>query len=493
MSYHWFDVSKEGLAKQLELRGKSWVLFELIQNALDEKSSRVTVELESLAGDGRVGRARLLVVDDSPDGFKDIRHAYTMFAESPKKANPEARGRFDLGEKLVLAVCDEAAIVSVNDAVLFDRDGQRRKGRRRTDSGTRFEATVRMTKPEIEDATRDVFLLLPPQHIVVTFNGTVISSRATRQAFEATLPTIIGDADGYLRSSARKTVVELYDPLPGETPMLYEMGIPVVESDMPYHVNVRQRVPLNRDRDNVTYAYRRQLGAAVLNAGHESLTEETAAGTWVRTALEDKSVEPETTRAVVRALYGEGAVTASPIDPEANNRAIAAGRHIIYSSAFSREAWENVRAHGAAPASTVEFPTPKPFSDDPDAPRAKVIPRSDWTPDMVQVVALFERLGKAVFGKAIKVTIVDRMNASAAFGGSLHLYLGLAGLGGPQWFTDWEARIDKIVDLAIHEFAHGFVSNHLSQAYYDTLTRLGGLCVRLALTQPDLFRPIPKP
>lgn len=123
----WFDIDKGGLAKLMARRGKAFILYELIQNAWDQRSSIVHVELTK-AGE-RV--AVLPVDDDDPEGFADLRHAWTLFAESGKKADPERRGRFNLGEKLVLAVCEEASISSTSGTVMFDAKGRHRSRRRR--------------------------------------------------------------------------------------------------------------------------------------------------------------------------------------------------------------------------------------------------------------------------------------------------------------------------------------------------------------------------
>ena len=48
----WFSVDKEGLRKLVEDRPKVFVLWELIQNALDERSTRVEACLEMI-GAGR--------------------------------------------------------------------------------------------------------------------------------------------------------------------------------------------------------------------------------------------------------------------------------------------------------------------------------------------------------------------------------------------------------------------------------------------------------
>src|ERR1035441_6537445 len=113
----WFDVDKVGLGKLLERKGKKFVLFELIQNAWDQNVSRVDVTLTKEPGSRY---ATICVEDDDPDGFKDLSHAWTLFAESDKKADAQKRGRFNLGEKLVLAVCVEAEIISTSGGVRFD-------------------------------------------------------------------------------------------------------------------------------------------------------------------------------------------------------------------------------------------------------------------------------------------------------------------------------------------------------------------------------------
>src|SRR5439155_3396882 len=86
----WFKVDTEGLAQILERKGKEFALFELIQNAWDEPGvTKVTILFES---QGR-SHTLLVVEDDASEGFKDLSHAFTLFAQSAKKTNPEQRGR----------------------------------------------------------------------------------------------------------------------------------------------------------------------------------------------------------------------------------------------------------------------------------------------------------------------------------------------------------------------------------------------------------------
>ena len=93
MNEQWFDVSKAGLGKQAEEHGKGRLIGELIQNGLDEAGvTQIAVALALVPGRPL---ADLTVEDDSPEGFRDLSHAYTLFAESYKRGNPEQRGQFN--------------------------------------------------------------------------------------------------------------------------------------------------------------------------------------------------------------------------------------------------------------------------------------------------------------------------------------------------------------------------------------------------------------
>ena len=72
---------------------------------------------------------QVTVIDDDPDGFADLRDAYTLFAESRKKANAEQRSRFNLGEKLVLALAKSAVVETTTGSVEFTENGERIKHR----------------------------------------------------------------------------------------------------------------------------------------------------------------------------------------------------------------------------------------------------------------------------------------------------------------------------------------------------------------------------
>ena len=288
----WFDIDKQGLAKILARKGKAFAALELLQNAWDQDISGVAVWLEKAPGSRY---ATLTVIDDDPNGFSDLAHAFTLFAESEKKADATKRGRFNLGEKLVLALCDEARIRTVSGQVRFDKTG-RHRSRHGTKVGSEFVGRLLMTHEELAESLDCLSRVLPPQHVATYINGRRLPLRQPLTSFEVTLPTEVGDEDGYLRRVQRKTMVTVYAVPAGRVGSLYEMGIPVVETDDSYDVDIAQKIPLSLERDNVSASYLRKVRTAVLNHLHEDLDATAASSAWVRDALADRNCEPEAAR-----------------------------------------------------------------------------------------------------------------------------------------------------------------------------------------------------
>jgi hypothetical protein len=284
----WFDTDRAGLRKLVERKGKAFLVFELLQNAWDEKSTEVVASLQMVPGQQL---AQLQVLDDNPDGFHDLKHAYTLFAESSKKGNSQQRGRFNLGEKLVLACCSEAKVISTKGGLIFNASG-RHKTSKKLDRGTMFEASVHMTRTEFGEACAAIGRLMPPQDITTRFNGELLQRPTPVATFEAALPTEIAGDDGALRKTVRTTTVEVFEPKAGETAAVYEMGIPVVETGDRFHINVMQKVPLNFERDNVTPAYLRTLRTLVLNQTSHLLTKEEVTSNWVQEASTTRGLRP---------------------------------------------------------------------------------------------------------------------------------------------------------------------------------------------------------
>ncbi len=476
----WFEVDKDGLAKLLERRGKEFVLYELIQNAWDQNVTRVNV---TLTKGNRARVAELCVEDDDPDGFRDLAHSFTLFAESDKKADARRRGRFNLGEKLVLALCEEAEIVSTKGGFRFDKNGRRRLRRRRA-SGTQFAGRLRLTNEEVARCEEAAGRLLPPPGIETFFNGRLLCARQSIASFEAALKTEISGPDGYLKPTTRKTSVLIIRPADGETGTLYEMGIPVVETGDGFHLDVQQKIPLNLDRDNVAPSYLRTLRTHTLNAMHESIDLEQVNAPWVRDGLTDERISNEAVRSVVARRFGEKAVVYDPSDPEANKLAHTHGYVVISGNQLSKPEWSNVRRAGALLPAGQVTPSPKPFH--PNGTPLKTVPSSEWTTTQAKKVERIRILARALLGCDIEVKIADDRGwcFDAAYG-NRSLVLNEARLG-DRFFDDPDFS-EKDIDLLIHEFGHHYSPDHLSEDYFRALSELGGRLSLAAARNPSLL------
>lgn len=474
------EVDRRGLAKILEKRGKAFALFELIQNAWDTDATTVAIDLSR----PKNGWSYLSVTDNDPKGFHDLSHAYTLFAESIKKGDPSKRGRFNLGEKLVLALCKWAEVRSTSGTVRFHEDGTREHMPAATDYGSVFEAEIRMTKAEYDDVCKRIWTLIAPLNCATIFNGQVLTRWQPLASFRCTLPTVMSDEEGNLKRTNRKTIVRIFEPSDGQKPMIYELGIPVVRHDGRFHIDVHQKVPVNLDRDNVPPSYLLKLQAQCFNVTHHLLSPDDSRETWVNDAIGHNDVEDQAVRFALKKRFGEKCFIWDPTDLEANNRLTAEGYTAIAGGTFGKDAWRKIRETGVVKRAGEISPTP--HAED----GAKTVPESSWTPGMHQVRALCHRLAEKLLGCEIDVQIVYGRGFQACFGtnGRRPQITFFFEVLGRRWFDEWHRELDRTLDLVYHEFAHFYSGNHLSEEYYHALSSLAARGTILALREPEVFR-----
>jgi hypothetical protein len=475
---NWFEVDKTGLAQILERKGKAFTLLELIQNSWDEPGvQKVAVEITTC---GR-SKARLVVEDDAPEGFKDLSHAFTLFAHSAKTNNPEQRGRFNLGEKLVMAICDEVTISTTRGSIRFDAEGRHRL-RTCHPVGSRIECLLRVTPGECEDMIVQARRLIPPPQITTIINGEPVRGRQPLQSFNVTLPTEVAGNEGLLRRVPRETEIRLYEVSPGETATLYEMGIPVVETGDRWHYDIGQKVPLTLDRENVPPSYLRQVRVAAFNEMHAHLTAQDVNSEWAEVAIGSKECAPEAVRSYFDTRFGERRVTYDPSDPEANKLATSKGYTVVHGSMLSAEGWKNAKAANAILPAGQVTPGPKVWTGQ-DNPNAKVfgdwIPESKWTEGMRAIAAFAQRMAEKVLSRSIQVKFCATPHhlGAASYGpGELHFNKLRLGAG---WFE--QGITERVLSLLIHEFGHEYSGDHLSSEYHEALCQIGARTYSLAL------------
>jgi hypothetical protein len=484
-----FEVDKEGLARIVGRRGKSFVLTELLQNAWDEDATRVDVELAVLEGGGGSEKllVQLAVEDDDPDGFTNIAHAYTLFADSEKKADAEKRGRFNIGEKYVIAVCESATIFTTTGTVRFTEAGRIMDPPERK-TGSRFEGLLLLTPDEYAGIEDTASRLLPPDGIVTTFNGEELPQRVPARVIEDRFWTEFGPD---LKRTIRKAEARLHEPEGDERAMIYEMGIPVVETGDRFHVDVQQKVPLNVERDNVTPAFLRDVRRIVVNHAHDLLTEDDGGAGWITDALEDEEVSPAALGAALKLRFGDKIVSRDPSDPEANKIAASEGYAVLSSGSLPPAVWKNVKTHGIVKPAGQVTPSPKPYLPGQENVR-KTEPEDKWTPGMARLAEFTRQMAAKLLGAEVVVEFVNDpacLNFSATYGrgpGPTGRFEYNVRTLGRKWF-DLDVTDPLVLALIFHELAHHKEGDHLSSEYHREIERIAARAVRLALDEPDFY------
>jgi hypothetical protein len=440
------------------------------------------------------GKYVLTCEDNDPEGFPNLAYAYTAFAPSLKKSDPGKAGRFCMGEKFVLSFCDEARIETTKGTVVFNDDGRHEYPRRKREAGTKFWAVIDCNEERLGQFVAHMQHILVKPGLTLTVNGLAVPSREPIAVFQETLATELGDE---LRSTRRKCAVELYEVGEGETAMLCELGIAVVETGDKWHYSVGQKVPLNVDRDNVTPAYLRDLRTYVFNHMHGQVAPEDMEDAWVEQATSDDKVTDEAIADFKRKKYGEHAVAEDPFNRDANAAALVAGRTVIPGHGLTKGQRENMKNRGLLASSSQAFPTAGKgvYSNDPDAEPVDVITQSDWTDGMREIHEYTQGVAQRLIGRRLDIEFVRWPAREGGYWqacyGTGHL-LGRpffhynVGTLGRKWFANGVTEdTDSII---IHELGHEFCRNHADENYFRALTKLGARLKAAALAEPEWFR-----
>jgi len=459
------EIDIAGFRETLQAKGKPRVMMEALSNALDPKGT--TVVLVTFSQEN--GWATLTVKDNDPDGFKNLKDAYTLFAASERRGDPTARGRYGQGEKEIVALCTDGryaalSIQSTTGTVDFSEAG-RSESTQKTTMGTVLTAHYKMNKQEAAEFVTLVQAIIVPEGITFKFNDTVIERPAPVKAVKETLDTVYWDAEGQMHETRRQTDVELFEA--HGPAWILELGIPVVEHDGRFHVNIGQKVPLSTSRDNVKPSYLRKLREVTLNATFDILTSVDQKSTWVKDVVATAS--DEAFDSVMEGIYGKNAVIMDPSNPEAVKRAYDQGRQVIGGRTLSTDMWDRMRERQTFKPAGQVIQTHVPTSPDGIPP----IRRADWTPEMFQVEDYIHALGKHVLGFAPDVEYsmasTGQKRSSASWGGrTMTIYFRNVGRHFPKTVT--QEALDALV---IHEFTHHTQGDHFTDGFIRDIADIG--------------------
>lgn len=484
-------VDLDGLARQWAHKPKHFIADELISNAADMPgTTSIVVTIKPLQGSRNYS---IVVEDNHPTGVSDIDALTVMFVDSEKKDKAAVSGRFNIGEKLVLAFSKYFRLDSTSGGIEMDGEDFKRL-RTKTAQGTRVECHVQMTREEAEAIIKHCEMIIPRTGQKVFINGCDLGTALPRsilaQVKAEKLPIPLArtmHAD--MEIVYRDAMVNIYEPKDGETPMLYELGIPVCPSEGKYHYDVQQKVPLPWDRDNVPAAYLRALHAVCLNALASTLSQEDMTTAWAKQATEDKRVEPEAVKEYMEKKHGKDAVRFDPSDPESARTAMAAGKPVIYGGSESSVTWEKATEAGATPKASVQFGTPKPYGD--EGKPVTFYEDAELTSSMKDFRNFAFFLAKELMGVTVQIKFVRERNKDfracynkGMLGRSVHFFVGHPNMG-KKWFENFVRQ--DVLNLLIHEFGHEY-GGHLTEAFDDGMSGLGSKLTMLALSKPELFK-----
>lgn len=483
MRKQWFEVDKKGL-KELQLgKPKHYLVRELVQNALDEDITRCDVKMEYDRG-----KVTISVEDDSPVGFRDLTDAYTLFRTTHKRSIADTRGRFNMGEKQVFAICDTAEILTTIGGVVFDKDGRHIK-RKKRESGSIITVTLRMKREEFEECYDYCMDILIPEGIelhVQRKDGTrefeqVMDYKSPHKTFKGMLQTELLDESGEypkVRKRTRETQVDIHET--DEVSYLYEMGLPVCEIDCQFSIDVQQKVPLGIDRDKVEQKYLTELYGMVLNHTIEDVPQDRSSEMWVREATGSNSINDDVVDKVVEKRWGDKVAIANPFDPNANDEAISRGYKVLNSWEIGGYEREKLKSLASILSTSTMFGknSKAPKYVEPNDIQGKI---GEWT----------KKVAKELLGLSIIVSYIDNSNVSTIAdycreegGGELRFNIGrMSG----YWELDGGVVSENLLDLIIHELGHS-QGNHTDHSYHECVTNLGAKLALKGINEPSWFK-----
>lgn len=371
-----FEIDVAGLAELEGGKPPYRLAFEPVVNVFDEfrgyddgrkRPTFCKVDLRR----NEQGRGVILAVEDDGAGFSNERDIWTFFGTTKKRLAARVAGRFNAGDKQLIALSRKATITSNAVTVVFE-NSERAVKRHRAPivEGVRIEALLPWSLADMDFIRQQLQSVLPPAGLSYFVDGVLVETPSSRGTVNVTLPTVIL-ADGVMRETSRKSAVAV---IKQDTPRLYELGVPVLDlTDIgfPWSLDVGQKIPLPISRDSVSPAYLfRLIGCVVEQAamdGIELLTPEEQGAGFVKGAL-DWVRNSDALKIAVSSLFGADAVRMSS-DPIANIQATAAGSPLISGKWFTADTRRRLDEAKSLPTAKEVFGGSVPDRPDDDSPK----------------------------------------------------------------------------------------------------------------------------
>ncbi|WNG44513.1 ATP-binding protein [Archangium minus] len=466
----WFELSEEGWRRSNRARPLGQLVREALQNAFDQNASRVKV---------RLAEDEVRIEDDAPAGLARDEFAFTVFL-GEKDTPPTWRGRKGRGLKEMIAASDHAEVETVGRTLVFDHTGRHVKPNTRL-VGTCLRLFRRTSVSEREEAVGLLRLTIPPPGVELIINGRTVRTPRVKESLEDCVLETVELHRGVERYVERATRVDLYHPRPGETPHLFELGLPVEPHHLPWHVDVQQRIPLAAERDAARDAYKRTLAAILLESLAPELNRQELSGAWVTEVLSHFTLSEDALEAYVAKVLPPRAVLS--VDARTDDRARQLGAKVVDLRGMpltALEQLETIVESADAYVERMEGP-PRDVLVNP-GPRAE------------RFVGMVRCLSRELIGREVRVEFFERKvrdpsaHVDAEYDRERRvLRVNMRG----------QVRLDdplapQTLGIVLHELAHEAGDEH-DFAFIDKLESFAGRALRCLVDRPDLLTPYASP
>lgn len=452
-----------------------------LANAIEKKAvDAAERERATRPWDEQRGLAVWTVEDDGP-GFSDIADAWTIWGWTPKRGQPDVRGRFNLGEKEIISIAKWATVETSGTTVEFPEEGQYSSGRvihnKGRTRGTLITVALEMTEDEVAETLEVLRRFLTPKGLTYTVDGEDVPYREPAHELRRRLPTVIQDSpEEPIRNTSRVADVRVIAPR-RDTALsyLYEMGIPVQPIDCTHDVDIGQKIPLPPNRDTVRDTYLQDIYSAVLTVTGAELPDDLASEGWVQAAVEDPDTPDEVVKDVMDKKLGRKAVLWS-IDLMANERAETAGYGVVRSQSLSPVERERYAGVGLQRASVVFGEDAEEKAVVPDERMELVARYASWLARQLLDV----HLAVSFYSSSTAQVNADYAELAKPHVQAGHLRFNVARIAAEWW--DWPPH-ERHTELIIHELAHHGEKEHAHRGgYVHNLAKLGAKATHLAVT-----------
>jgi hypothetical protein len=264
---NWFDIDNSGWKRMNAGRPPYELVKELIQNILDENFQVAIIKYYY-----KSEQFILSIEDDIDGGIKDSSLITTVFMTG-KSDSYLKRGRKGRGLKEFLSVCESAIVETVGNTVEFCADGSRKEFLNNRTIGTKISCVIKTEgwdRKAISQITKFLNKIIVYGNGGILVNGNEIKLRKSIYEIEnCHLMTQIIE-DDIQKDIYMNTTISLYEKMDSKG-WLYEMGIPVVETDIPFDVDIHQRIPLNDNRNEIACYYLKEVKTYIVRKMLHSL------------------------------------------------------------------------------------------------------------------------------------------------------------------------------------------------------------------------------